>query len=218
MFPFLKNKTNVVLALCVAPKKTNKKTPSRLLALNMCPNVALKPRYTPEKKRVLNAVMLMHRFHWVKPGKITDTQFRQIVSEIPPLCTKYDNAGVILQFIMRYNLHDYTCPAVRYLYPLHWLFSACQALLGWTYYGSAAPFTNVEDENCIPSTDTAQDYICCGIGIGFLILGRSAVCSLQSAFCRHAVLLTRNKHSCSYNTQWVGLQSFFFLFSWCTLL
>lgn len=107
------------------------------------------------------------------------------MSRIPPLCTKFDNAGVIIQYIIRINVHEYTCPAVRYLYPLQWLFEVCQSALSWTYYGSAAPFTNVDGENCLRVDDTTYEYICCGLGLGYLVLGAFAWPLSQLSFILH---------------------------------
>lgn len=72
---------------------------------------------------------------------------------------------------MCFSVHEYTCPAVRYTYPLRWLYDLSSNVLQWTYYGSAAPFTDTENENCQISQDSNADYICVGIGVGYLILG-----------------------------------------------
>lgn len=126
--------------------------------------------------------MALCRKPWTNPPQITDAEFRRIVSEIPPLCKQYDNAGTIVQFLARFNLHEYTCPAVRYVYPIRPIFNFLQSTLGWTYYGSASPETNVPNTNCVRSTDTPQDYICCGIGLGYLILGTFNRMDPQSVF------------------------------------
>ena len=60
-----------------------------------------------------------HLIHWVHMNHISDQQFRRVVSEIPPLCKRYDNMPVIFQFLVRHNIHEYTCPAVSCM--LHFL-------------------------------------------------------------------------------------------------
>jgi hypothetical protein len=73
------------------------------------------------------------------------------------------------------SIHEYTCPLVRYTYPLQSLYAACEGLLGWTYYGSAAPITHAANQNCETMEDTAADYVCAGLGIGYVILGVNAM-------------------------------------------
>lgn len=111
-----------------------------------------------------------HLINWVSLPKLSDQEIRAFLSEIPPICTKYNSIAPIFQFVVRYNVHKYTCPAVRYMYPLTWLYDASASILSWTYYGSAAPFVDVAGENCELVTDSAADYICVGLGTGYIIL------------------------------------------------
>lgn len=107
---------------------------------------------------------------WVHYHPLSAAKLRQVLTSIPATCRKYDGAGIIIQFLVRYNVHEYTCPAVRYLYPMQWLYTVNEFILGWTYYGSAKPFTDISDENCLKTGNQREDYVCAGLGIGFIIL------------------------------------------------
>jgi len=63
-------------------------------------------------------------------------------------------------------LHDYTCPLVRYTWPVEFVYAVSSWFFSWTYYGEAAPLLE-SNNNCQASVDvTAADYICAGLGVG----------------------------------------------------
>lgn len=54
---------------------------------------------------------------------------------------------------------------VRYTYPLPGLYRALEAILGWTFAGSAEPITDVRDVNCEGVKEVnSHDLICVGVG------------------------------------------------------
>ena len=53
---------------------------------------------------------------------------------------------------------------------MQWLYKASEGVLAWTYYGSAAPFTDIKSENCELVGDNNEDFVCAALGVGFIIL------------------------------------------------
>ena len=77
--------------------------------------------------------------------------------------------NAIALFLFRLGLHEYTCPVVRALYPVKWLFDASDALLSWSFYDGAEPFPLQPEQNCAGSGyNNAYDDVCCALGIGGL--------------------------------------------------
>lgn len=114
------------------------------------------------------------QFHLLKFPKIpliTYSEFSNALKTIPPTCKNFDSMYKIISFFMRYGLHEYTCPLVRVLWPLPSFYSMADAILGWTFYGSANPFPYGADSNCNGDGKvTLYDSICAGLGIGYVFL------------------------------------------------
>ena len=73
------------------------------------------------------------------------------------------------------------CPFVRYLYPARPVYTAADAVLGWTYQGSAEPTPYLPGTNCeLENADTA-DYVCVGLGLGFIVIEVSITAIIASA-------------------------------------
>jgi len=111
-----------------------------------------------------------HFINWVWIKVISFNKVNRAIRNVAATCRSYNNAGIIIQFLVRYNVHEYTCPAVRYVYPMQWLYNVCVSVLSWTYYGSAAPITDAPSKNCEMPGQQSADYICVGLGIGFILI------------------------------------------------
>ncbi len=106
---------------------------------------------------------------WIKIPQITYSEFSNTIKALPPTCTKFDTMPKIMLFFMRYGLHDYTCPTVRFLWPAPTFYGILEALLSWTYYGDAMPNPSKAGANCVGSQSiTVYDSICASMGIGYL--------------------------------------------------
>ena len=116
-------------------------------------------------------------------GTISPQQFHDIVKALPPTCARFNSFPKIAAFFMRYGLHKFTCPVVRFLWPLPTFYAIVEALIGWTYYGSADPDPFSLDMNCRADEGiTTPEMICAGMGIGYLFLEFFLPCVLAFIF------------------------------------
>jgi hypothetical protein len=104
--------------------------------------------------------------------QITDAEFRATLKAIPPTCVRFQSASSISFFFSKYGLHSTVCPAVRYTYPIEWVYTIVSGFFKpWAYYGDAAPFPNTPGQNCeSDGAVTNTDFLCAGIGVGYIIL------------------------------------------------
>lgn len=108
---------------------------------------------------------------WITIPPITYSEFERTIKALPPTCTEFDSMPKIVLFFMRYGIHEYTCSAVRFLWPLPTFYDTTETLLGWSYYGDAMPNPFKDGANCAASEDvTVYDGICASLGIGYLFL------------------------------------------------
>ena len=105
--------------------------------------------------------------------KITDAEFRATLKAIPPTCVKFVGPSPIVTFFTKYGLHRIVCPVVRYTYPLEPLYNLLRLFFSpWAYYGDADPYPNEPHQNCDAADEvTNTDFVCAGLGAGYLILG-----------------------------------------------
>ena len=101
---------------------------------------------------------------------ITRRALERFLIRVETNCPKYDSAGEIFYYISRSLLGESVCPAIRYVYPMPFLYDASEAVLSWTYDGSAAPFPSDPSANCNLYESETADYVCVGLGAGYLIL------------------------------------------------
>lgn len=111
--------------------------------------------------------------NYVPIPKITPAEFRDTLQSIPPVCPRYNSPGSVFTFMTRHWLHRYACPATRFLYPVQWAYNPVASALGpWAYYGGSEPFPNTPGQNCNQHANIGfADYICVGLGGGWVILG-----------------------------------------------
>jgi hypothetical protein len=108
---------------------------------------------------------------WIKIKTITYTEFANTIKALPPTCANFDSMPKILSFFMKYGLHSYTCPMVRFLWPLPSFYDMLEGVLGWSYYGDAMPNVFKDGANCVADESiTVYDSICASMGIGYLFI------------------------------------------------
>lgn len=113
------------------------------------------------------AVNFMHLF---KIETVSRAGFKNFLIGIQTNCPAYDSAGSIFDYITKSVLGPALCAPVRFLYPAEPIYKASEAVIGWTYYGTADPTPGIPDTNCADvNTDTA-DYVCVALGAGYIIL------------------------------------------------
>ena len=108
--------------------------------------------------------------NYVNIPTFSEQSVARFLMDIETTCPAYDSAGVIFYTVVRDGLHSFSCPLVRYYYPIPWLFKTLTALLGWTYHGSAAPFVDRDQANCQHNTIETPDAVCVVLGTGFFIV------------------------------------------------
>lgn len=103
--------------------------------------------------------------------QITYSEYTHALDALGATCPQYDSMPKIVEFFMKYSLHDYTCPATRELWPLPTFYSMSETSLGWSYYGDAMPNPHREGANCMAANDvTIYDVVCSGMGIGYVCI------------------------------------------------
>lgn len=108
--------------------------------------------------------------HFIKIKEVSKAAFQRELISIETTCPAYDSAGSIFYFIARNLFNEFSCPVVRYTYPLPWLYDTMEALLGWSYHGSAAPLVDHPGANCDAKQYATTDYVCVGLGVGYFVL------------------------------------------------
>jgi hypothetical protein len=108
---------------------------------------------------------------YTQRGLVSRAQVTYALTTIPVTCRNYATAGEVFVYFSRLALHTVTCPAVRWLKPLPWAFNGADTMLGWTYFGSAAPDPNDPNANCdAVDGNFVYDTVCASMGFGFVIL------------------------------------------------
>ena len=107
---------------------------------------------------------------WIEIETVSKNSFKRFLTSVSSSCGRYDDAGSILRFIFGETIGSSTCPAVRFLSPLPAIERAASGALSWTYCGTARPITDVSDENCSGCHASTGDYVCAGLGIGYIVL------------------------------------------------
>ena len=107
---------------------------------------------------------------YVKIPTFSEQAVARFLMDIETTCPAYDSAGMIFYTVIRDGLHSFSCPLVRYYYPIPWLFETLTALLGWTYHGSAAPLVDQDQANCYHNAVETPDAVCVVLGTGFFIV------------------------------------------------
>jgi hypothetical protein len=107
---------------------------------------------------------------YVKIPTFSEQAVARFLLDVETTCPAYDSAGTIFYTVVRDGLHSFSCPLVRYYYPIPWLFDTLTVLLGWTYHGSAAPFVDRDQANCQHNAMETPDAVCVVLGTGFFIV------------------------------------------------
>lgn len=107
--------------------------------------------------------------HFIKITTISRQAFKRFLTDVETTCPAYNSADKIFYFISRDIFNSFSCPLVRYTYPVKWIFDSLQDILGWSYHGSAAPLVDHPGANCNGGNYGSPDYICVGLGMGFFI-------------------------------------------------
>lgn len=108
---------------------------------------------------------------WIPMNTVDYSQTRAFLDALPPTCQRFDSAPRILQWSLQMLLHSYTCPVIRYTYPMPGLYNLANGVLGWTIFGSAEPVLFEPDQNCAASENvTPEDYTCLALGLGYVLL------------------------------------------------
>lgn len=107
---------------------------------------------------------------FIKIKTVSRHSFKEFLIRIETNCPAYNSAEEIFYYIARNVIGPAFCPPVRYLYPSKPFYNAADKLLGWSYAGSADPTPGVPDTNCIDASDETADYVCVGLGVGYIIL------------------------------------------------
>lgn len=146
--------------------------------------------------------------NYPKVFQITDTQFRNTLKALPATCVKFESAPEILIFFTKYVFHDLVCPIVRYTYPLNWVYTlSSDTFKTWAYYGNAAPFPNTPGENCDSNNEvTSADFICAGLGVGYIILELALPILLLAIFLFVASNAIYDLFSATFYSVWLSIQ------------
>ena len=107
--------------------------------------------------------------HFVKIETISRQAFKRFLTNIETTCPAYDSADKIFYFVSRDTFNSFSCPLVRYTYPVRWIFDVMVSLFSWSYHGSAAPLVDHPGANCDGGRYGTPDYVCVGLGVGFFI-------------------------------------------------
>jgi len=107
--------------------------------------------------------------HFVKIETISRQAFKRFLTNIETTCPAYNSADKIFYFVSRDTFNSFSCPLVRYTYPVRWIFDVMESLFSWSYHGSAAPLVDHPGANCDGGRYGTPDYVCVGLGVGFFI-------------------------------------------------
>lgn len=108
--------------------------------------------------------------HFVKISTISKHAFKRFLINVETTCPAYDSADRIFYFISRDMFNEFSCPLVRYTWPVQWIYKSMETLLSWSYHGSAAPLVDQSNVNCNHAGYGTPDYVCVGLGFGFFIV------------------------------------------------
>jgi len=108
--------------------------------------------------------------HFITIETVSRHAFKRFLLHIETTCPAYDSSNRIFYFITRNIFNKFSCPLVRYMYPIQWIYDLLESMLSWSYHGSAAPLVDTVDANCGGGDYGTSDYICITLGTGFFIL------------------------------------------------
>ncbi|MBN19828.1 MAG: hypothetical protein CL678_00975 [Bdellovibrionaceae bacterium] len=97
------------------------------------------------------------------------------VMSLPVRCASYDGVWPVLQGMVRPVADPVICPVVRFTYPLPWLWSSTNWLLGWMTYGATPPGApglciDCTVQNCNVDSTGMNDTLCITLGTGYILL------------------------------------------------
>lgn len=98
-------------------------------------------------------------------------EIRAALTYVLNTCEPYDNAYTVISRSIQHATHGPVCAAVRYTYPVPWLYDISSSVLGGFYAGSASPALSPDeympDGNCQAGQDSGSvSAVCVGIGAG----------------------------------------------------
>lgn len=100
------------------------------------------------------------------PHKISAETMRHFLLTIPVQCHDFTwSSDVLILWPLKQLLSPSFCPALRYLWPVPWLYNIVYPVLGWA---SEDPTPVTGGNNCQAPRTT--DWVCVGFGSGYLVL------------------------------------------------
>lgn len=113
------------------------------------------------------------RVHVTKPrfDPVTADGLRRAFTDLPARCVAYEGVAPVLSGAAKATLSNYTCPVIRATWPVPWLYTITDGVLGWTSENAVPPnayYSGQRPGNC-EETYTA-DWLCIGLGAGYVAL------------------------------------------------
>ena len=98
---------------------------------------------------------------WI--GFVDPAAIKEFFNNAPVACVPYDSVGAIMEGLGRLVGGSAICPLLRYVYPVDWLYTFLNTMLGWM--SSDADPTNNNCEN------NDRDIVgCVALGSGYVVL------------------------------------------------
>ena len=102
------------------------------------------------------------------------TELANAAMDLPSRCASYDSVWPVLKGMVRPVADPVVCPVVRYTYPIPWLWSVTDWLLGWMTYGATPPSApglciDCVVENCNVNGTDMNDTLCVTLGVGYIL-------------------------------------------------
>lgn len=109
--------------------------------------------------------------HFIGFKLFTVDEVRDFLVYCLDTCEPYNNAWAVIGRSIKQAAQIPVCAAVRYTYPVGWLYSASEGILDWLYLGSAEPLVSLAEirdgVNCQVIEPTGSvSAVCVGIGFG----------------------------------------------------
>ena len=98
---------------------------------------------------------------------VSPAQIRQALDRVTVACERYDSVSTMLTLALAEYLGPTVCPMVRYLYPVQFLYDAALTL-AW-FSPDPSPLGYAGENNCKVTDEARFDYICTGMGLGYII-------------------------------------------------
>lgn len=104
--------------------------------------------------------------HVKKPPKpLSAHEVEMFLQEIPIKCHEYTELKYLVLWPLKQLLSPSVCPLLRFVWPVDWLFSFLDYLLGWLSFD---PTPVNGGNNC--AQDGTNEWICIALGSGYLIV------------------------------------------------